>query len=299
MPTTYANSINNNPIYAARADADAAGNSISSTYATKSELPSGVPAVTSSDNDKVLKATYSGGTGSYEWASNPPANAIILTSSSTWSDFHTPYSAGRKDIYFKYTSSASPFDYRAELYLHLTAVSDVDGSSNFTFAWFEGAWGDGGNGYFVRCKFRYSGPTLYFLDTLTVDQSYSSSSNRAQSGKAVAQAISAVSQVPASTSADENKVLTVDSNGSPVWADSQGGTQVQSDWTESDTTDPSYIQHKPLDIGITEGTGITFTNSGASVAIGVTIPVPSFDPNNDVGKVLKITSGGVLAWVTP
>lgn len=68
MPTTFANTINNNPIYAARADADAAGNSISTTYATKSELPSGVPAVTSSDDGKVLKATYSGGTGSYAWA---------------------------------------------------------------------------------------------------------------------------------------------------------------------------------------------------------------------------------------
>lgn len=105
--------------------------------------------------------------------------------------------------------------------------------------------------------------------------------------------------LPASTSADENKVLTVDSNGDPVWADSQGGTQVQSDWTESDTAAPSYIQNKPLDIGITEGTGITFTNSGTSISIGVTIPVPSFDPNSDVGKVLTITSGGVLAWVTP
>jgi len=106
--------------------------------------------------------------------------------------------------------------------------------------------------------------------------------------------------VPASTSADENKVLTVDSNGDPVWAASQGGTQVQSDWTENDSSDPAYIKHRPLDIGITEGSGITFTNSsGTSVSIGVTIPVPSFDPNTDVGKVLTITSGGVLAWVTP
>lgn len=149
MPTTYANSINNNPIYADRAEKDAAGNTISTTYATKGELPDGVPAVTSSDDAKVLKATYSGGVGSYAWETE------------------------------------------------------------------------------------------------------------------------------------------------------SGGTQVQSDWQEADTTDPSYIQNKPLDIGITEGTGITFTNSGASISIGVTIPLPSFDPNSDVGKVLKITSGGVLAWVTP
>lgn len=67
MSTTFARTINNNPIYSARADADAAGNDIAQTYATKSELPSGVPSVTSSDDSKVLKATYSGGVGSYSW----------------------------------------------------------------------------------------------------------------------------------------------------------------------------------------------------------------------------------------
>ena len=57
----------------------------------------------------------------------------------------------------------------------------------------------------------------------TVDQSYSASSTNAQSGTAVASAISAVNQVPASTSADEDKVLTVNSSGTPVWAAAQGG----------------------------------------------------------------------------
>ena len=68
MSTTFANSINSNPIYAERAEKDAAGNTISTTYATKGELPDGVPSVTSSDDGKVLKATYSGGSGSYAWA---------------------------------------------------------------------------------------------------------------------------------------------------------------------------------------------------------------------------------------
>lgn len=67
MSTTFANSINSNLIYADRAEKDAAGNNISTTYATKSELPEGVPAVTSADNNKVLKASYSEGTGSYSW----------------------------------------------------------------------------------------------------------------------------------------------------------------------------------------------------------------------------------------
>ena len=129
MSTTYARTINGNTIYAALADADSAGNSITTTYATKTEVgqvrqvpastssdegevltvnssgtpvwstpvivtvdqsynasstnaQSGtavaqalatisvdeVPDVTSGDDAKLLKATYSGGTGSYAWA---------------------------------------------------------------------------------------------------------------------------------------------------------------------------------------------------------------------------------------
>ena len=57
----------------------------------------------------------------------------------------------------------------------------------------------------------------------TVDQQYNASSTNAQSGTAVAGAIAGVKQVPASTSADASKVLTVNSEGVPGWADSQGG----------------------------------------------------------------------------
>ena len=67
MPTTFANTIDGNDIYAKRAECDAAGNDLSTTYATKGELPDGVPTVTSSDNNKVLKASYSGGVASYSW----------------------------------------------------------------------------------------------------------------------------------------------------------------------------------------------------------------------------------------
>ncbi len=58
---------------------------------------------------------------------------------------------------------------------------------------------------------------------VVVDQSYSASSTNAQSGTAVADALATINQVPASTSADEDKVLTVDSNGDAVWAAAQGG----------------------------------------------------------------------------
>ena len=57
----------------------------------------------------------------------------------------------------------------------------------------------------------------------TVDQQYNASSANAQSGTAVAGAIAGVKQVPASTSADADKVLTVNSSGVPGWATAQGG----------------------------------------------------------------------------
>lgn len=56
-----------------------------------------------------------------------------------------------------------------------------------------------------------------------VDQTYDATSTNAQSGTAVAEAVAGVNAVPSSTSADENKVLTVDSNGDAVWANAQGG----------------------------------------------------------------------------
>lgn len=57
--------------------------------------------------------------------------------------------------------------------------------------------------------------------SVTVDQTYNASSTHAQSGTAVAGAIAGVKQVPASTSADQNKVLTVNSSGNAVWQNAQ------------------------------------------------------------------------------
>lgn len=111
MPITLANTINGNGILAARATADASGNTISTTYATKSELPDGVPAVTSSDNGKVLKATYSGGTGSFAWDSDDDTtysagNMISISGNSNAIAVST--TAGITDIQLVQSMPASP-----------------------------------------------------------------------------------------------------------------------------------------------------------------------------------------------
>lgn len=77
--------------------------------------------------------------------------------------------------------------------------------------------------------------------------------------------------LPAATSSDEDKVLTVDSNGDPVWADAQGGQQVQSDWTEDDASEASYIQHKPNTKPIQAGTGISVVEYADNIRISGTI----------------------------
>jgi hypothetical protein len=84
MSTTYCRLVNGNTVYAAISDADAAGNNIVNTYATKTELQAveSVPDVTSSDDGKILQATYSGGEGSYAWTTPPSADEVPDVTSS-------------------------------------------------------------------------------------------------------------------------------------------------------------------------------------------------------------------------
>jgi hypothetical protein len=81
----------------------------------------------------------------------------------------------------------------------------------------------------------------------TTDQQYNPNSTNPQSGTAVAEAIAGTGQVPTVTSSDNDKVLTATYSGgvgSFAWQ-TPSTTQVQADWTEADSTDPSYIQNKP------------------------------------------------------
>ena len=76
--------------------------------------------------------------------------------------------------------------------------------------------------------------------TPTVDQNFDPMSRNAQSGRAVAAALGVVNEVPASTSADEGKVLTVASNGDPAW-----DSPTQSDWNQTSSSEPDFIKNKP------------------------------------------------------
>jgi hypothetical protein len=84
-------------------------------------------------------------------------------------------------------------------------------------------------------------------------------------------------------------------NGSALAGQGGGGTQVQSDWTESSTAEPSYIQNKPAVFGILAGAGVKITESASAITIATEIP--TYNTTTDVGKVLQVTVSG-LAWVS-
>jgi len=77
-----------------------------------------------------------------------------------------------------------------------------------------------------------------------VDQNYDATSTDAQSGTAVAQAVAGVNAVPSSSSADATKVLTVDSNGDPAWADAPSSGIEAFYITSTTTNDEIYQAYK-------------------------------------------------------
>ena len=181
MSTTYVNTIDSLPLYADRTEKDAAGNTITTTYATKSEIPT-VPVT---------------------------------------------------DVEVNGTSVVS------------------SGVASITMP--------------------------------TVDQTYDGTSTNAQSGTAVAGALAGINEVPASSSTDSGKVLTVDSSGNPGWAAAQAPISAG---------DGIDITNNVISVDV-DGDSLTNSANGLSV----TLPVPATTGASQ-GDVLSVGSSG-LEWTTP
>lgn len=226
MPTTYANSINSNPIYAARAEMDASGNVITTTYATKAEIPSDeLPAKSASDAGKAL-VVNSAGTG-VEWSSvGGGGNIFMATSTTTFTELWQAFHVEKKMVYCAAESKPSSLTPYFLQTLKSSNTSNTTGSATFVqfnknitgsldvshaTVWFNSASSTLGIVTFNIQTIVPANPGSH------VGEFLSASSN----GNMV---FASVNQVPSSTSSDEDKVLTVNSSGTPVWATPSGGS---------------------------------------------------------------------------
>lgn len=300
-----------------------------------------VPAVTSSDDGKVLKATYSGGTGSYSWETETGATytagdaiditnneisvnydtdtlgvtgqtvtenvtqqsasglfllpssvaALLSQQADTQVTVHIPANMLRDvnydysdepSITFRFTLYATDSTSETNVSLFSTALSweNYDGEyglideQDIVFnlpASVANQWSQSLSSAvaFSICGQRYSMPATSAPVELFGDLSTDPITFTFVDASATKLAVK--NPLPASTSADADKVLKVDANGIPEWS-TGGGAQVQADWTETDTSDPAYIQNKPATTGLIAGSNITLTNGANGVTIAATVP---------------------------
>ena len=113
-----------------------------------------------------------------------------------------------------------------------------------------------------------------------VDQTYDATSANAQSGVAVAGALATVKQVPSSTSSDEDKVLTVDSNGDPIWATAQGG----SSYTAGDGI---AITNDEIKVRVKDGNPLKVTTQQQSGTYA-SVVTPEGTPSSEGWKALQL-----------
>lgn len=206
-----------------------------------------VPPVTSSDDGKVLKATYGEGTGSYAWDDAPGLFEAVY-GTTTYSEIAAAVAAN-KIAYCKVLTDASPSpQYRMAHLAYITPTvyefqyyrSKVNKSANDQGDEIivykvdnENSWSTTSRKTYTKIaagtnmSASYDSGTLTLNATMpTVDQTYDGTSTNAQSGTAVASALSGIADVPTVGSSDDGKVLKASYSGgagSYSWQPESGG----------------------------------------------------------------------------
>ena len=253
MPTTFANTINGNPIYADRAEKDQNGLNIDQTYAKKTEIPS-VP----------VQDVQVGGTSVVN--AQGVAEITMPTFTQQQADWNEADNTQVDFIKNKPQNLVQDASY-------------VHTDNNFT----------------TTLKDKLDGIASGAEVNVQADWNESNSAS-----DAYIQNKPTINTVPTVTSADDNKVLKASySGGLGSYSWEQETAQVQSDWAESDTTDPSYIANKPTEKNLVAGTNITITEAGNNVTVATTVNGVPGVTSTDTGKYLKADYNGgspTVSW---
>lgn len=251
-----------------------------------------VPAVTSADDGKILKATYSGGVGTYSWETAPATGVTDVTV-----DGVSVVTQGvaaitmPTDLVPAVTSSDDGKILKAT-YSGGTGSYSWDTAPSFTQQ--QSDWTQPNSGSVDYIKNKPSVLTLVQGNGMTFTED------------SVNNTLTIINAAPVPTvgSGDNGKVLKASYSGGTAsysWETESGGggAQVQSNWTETNTASAAYIQNKPATKSLVEGTGIHISETSNSVTISADA-VPTVT-SNDNGKILKATySGGTgsYSWET-
>jgi hypothetical protein len=338
MPTTFANSIDSNPIYADRAENDKDGNRIDQTYAKSASLAtvattgaysdlSGTPSIPTKTSDLTNDSNFI-------TLADVPAQ---VQSDWTESDSSDPSYIANKPSLATVATTGAYSDLSGTPSIP-TKTSDLTNDSNFITladvpAQVQADWteSDSSDPSYIANKptlaaVATSGdyadlsgtPTINNVPAVTSSDdakvlkasytggvgSYSWETETGTTYSAgtgidiTSNTISVENPLPASTSAEAGKYLKVDANGDPEWATGGGGGGgVNADWDETDPLEPSYIENKPTPKTLTAGANISISEGQNTLTISAAAGLPA-STSADEGKCLVVDSNGDPEWGT-
>lgn len=260
--------------------------------ATKSELPDGVPAVTSSDNNKTLVSTYNNGVGSYAWAQN---TFVAVYGTTTYAEIKAAIDAGYNVLCLKTDASYTASSFAGGIgYIYRYGLS----GGNIEFNYFQpfpnksqATSANQGIAVIHSWKVDYSNtwtassvvvaPKIVASSPLSL--SYSSTNRAVTLGVSLGStlttsnnAIEVAAPIPDVTSVDDGKVLK---------ASYSGGVG-------------SYAwESEPTMLGLTAGSNVTITEANNAVTIAATDTTYSagnmiaIDANNSNAIGVSTTAG--------
>ena len=302
MSTVYANTISldggitNLPIYADRAEKDQNGDNIEQTYAKKSGLAT---VATSGDYDDLTnKPSIPAAQVNSDWNASSGVAEILnkpqnLVQDASYVHTDNNFTTSLKDKLDGIASGAevnvqanwNESDSSSDAYIQNKPQNLVQDAS------------------YVHTDNNFTTSLKDKLDGIASGAEVNVQADWSQSDSSADDFIKnkpTISNVPAVTSADDNKVLKASySGGVGSYSWEQETAQVQSDWTESDTTDPAYIQNKPTEKNLVAGANITITESGNNVTVATTVNGVPGVTSTDTGKYLKADYNGgspTVSW---